>query len=290
MKKLIIIVAIASIFGSCGKEQIAKLGSTKDSLQQVVAMKDSIINEAFMNIDEIASSLGQISTRENLVTKQTEGDITKTTKQQITDNINAISGLLEQNREALARLDKTTKKLSAANVEIGGLTKLVASLKKQLDEKDANIAELTKEVEKLHGKIAELTTSVTGLSKDKTQLEGTVSEQSDKINTQTEKINTVYYIVGTEKDLMAKKIIAKKGTIGRTIIVGSNQNRDGYTKGDLRNIERIPVGGKKATIVSVHPEGSYMLVESSRNVTDEIVITDKDAFWSSSKILIISYK
>lgn len=290
MKKLIIIAAIAAIFGSCGKAEIAKLGSSKDSLQQVVAMKDSIINEAFLNIDEIASSLGQISQRENIVTKQTEGDITKTTKQQITENIQAISEMLEKNREALERLDKTTKKLSAANVQISGLNKLVASLKQQLAEKDANIADLTKEVEKLHGKIAELTTSVTGLSEDKSKLEGTVSEQSEKINTQTEQINTVYYIVGLEKELLAQKIIAKKGVVGRTEVVGSNQSRDNFTKGDLRNIERIPVGGKKATIVTSHPSGSYMLVESKKNVTDEIIITDKNKFWENSKVLIISYK
>lgn len=291
MKKTLLILAIATVFGSCGNAEIAKLNGTKDSLSNVVMMKDSIINEAFLDISDIATSLNEISAREKLVSQDASSkDITKTTKQQISDNIAAISGLLEQNREAIARLEKSAKRLSAANVEIGSLKKLVASLQKQLAAKDAELADLKHQIENLHGQILTLNTSVAGLKDDKTKLEGTVSEQGAKISEQTTQLNTVHYIVGSEKDLMSQKIIAKKGVIGRTEVVGSNTSLDNYTQSDLRQLDRIPVGKKKISIVTSHPEGSYMLVEGSGKVVEEIVITDKNKFWSNSKILIVSYK
>lgn len=288
MRKLLIIAAIATIMGSCGKAKITQLTSTKDSLAQVVHAKDSILNVAFLDIDEIASSLSMITEQEKLVTQNTTGEITKSKKEQINDNIAAISGLLEKNREALARLNSTTKKLAAANVETSGLKKLVASLEQQIKEKDQQIEKLTQQLEAMNIEVKELSASVTGLKKDKEGLETKVTEQSTTIDQQTSKINTVQYIVGSEKELIAKNVIDKKGFIGRTGVVGSNL--EDLKKADLRNLERIKVGHKKIKIVTSHPDGSYILVQNNDKLVEEIVITDKDKFWSNTKILIVSYK
>lgn len=284
MKKIILTAIVAVIFASCeNKEQTAKFNNTKDSLQQIVTMKDSIINEAFLDINDIATTLNQITEREKIVATQSSGEITKTTKQQISDNITAIAELLQKNRETIARLSGSTNKLKEANVQIEGLKKLVASLQQQLEDKNVQIEKLAEQVKKLNIEIADLSSAVSGLKEDKNKLQSTVAEQ-------TEQINTVYYIIGNEKELMNKNIIDKKGFIARTKTVGSNTDTEFFTKGDLRNIERLPVNGKKATLVTSHPSDSYMFVEGAKNVTEEIVITDKNKFWSNSKILIISFK
>lgn len=285
MKHLLTIAVIALVLGSCGnKEKVAKLNSSKDSLENIVTMKDSIINEAFLDINDIATTLDQITEREKLVTKESGGEITKTTKQKIADNIAAISELLQKNRETIARLTSSTKKLKEANVQIDGLKKLVASLQQQLEDKNTQIEQLAEQVKKLNIEISDLNTAVSGLREDKEKLEGTVSEQ-------TTQLNTVYYIIASEKELINKKIIDKKGFIARTKVVGSNaDDMEFFTQGDLREIEKLPINQKKMTIVTSHPSDSYMLIMGSKNMTEEIVITDKDKFWKSSKILIISYK
>ena len=103
-------------------------------------------------------------------------------------------------------------------------------------------------------------------------------------------LNTVYYIVGAEKELRDAQIINKQGFIGRTLTVGRNSNFDSFTMTDSRLLSEVPVGQKKATLVTSHPEGSYELVTDANKVVEKLIITDPVRFWESSKILIISCK
>lgn len=277
----LLLLFVSMVVSSCGdKAKMTKLGDQKDSLALVVAMKDSIINDAFINIDEISTSLSQIAQRENLVTKQSSSEITPTTKEQINENIAAISDLLEKNRLSIKRLNATAAKLKAANVEIDGLQKLVASLQQQLVDKNAQIEEMAEQLKALNIEVAALTNSVRGLEENKAELEGDVAQK-------TEELNTVHYIVGNEKVLIEEKILDKQGG---SKVLGDGADFSKFTKGDRRQIERINIAGKKVKVVSSHPQSSYMLVMGAKNMVEELVITDKDAFWKNSRVLVVSYK
>lgn len=286
MKQIITLVAlIATItLGSCGHKAEMEAASAKnDSLQMVANNKDSLLNDAFGSIEEIATALTQITEREKIVASTSAGEINKTAKERISENINAISELLQKNHDAINRLSSSAKKLKEANVKIAALESLVASLKQQLEDKDAQISQMSKNLENLKIEISELKGLNQALAGQKSELESTVAEQ-------TSELNTVYYIVGQEKAMVKSGILDKKGFIGRTTTLNNTSNLSEFTKGDLRKIERISIGQKGVKIVSSHPAESYMLVESSKNVTDELVITDKDAFWKTSKLLVISYR
>ena len=283
MKKLLILVVMLSIFASCGKKGGKTATSAADSLESVVRMKDSLINEAFISINDIAATLNQIAEREKLITKQTAGELNKTTRVQISENLEAINQLLEQNRTRIAALQGSSEKLKQANIQIDGLQKLVASLQEQQSEKDVQIESLVQQVKALNIQVSDLQVSVQNLRDEKEGLKHEVAIQS-------EEINTVFYIIGSEKSLISKEIVDKKGFIGRTRVVGDNPDLTDFTQADKRLLERIPVSGKKARIVSNHPENSYMLVMSDKNTVDELVITNKDEFWKNSNILIIAHK
>lgn len=285
MKNLFLsLLSLAVLATSCGPNaNEKKLSSSNDSLAMVVAVKDSILNQAFFDIDQIATTLDQIAQREKLVATQSSGEINTTTKSQITENINAISDLLEKNRKSLANLQATSRKLKEANVKIESLQALVVSLQSQIDNKNAELSSLNTRLAELNIQVESLTRSVENLQQDKSELETNVAQK-------TEEINTVYYIVGSEKELLKRNIIDKKGFIGRTAVVGANNDMNEFTKGDLRNIERIDVGGKKVKIVTSHPKESYTTVLGGQNTIDEIIITDPKAFWSNSKVLIVSHK
>lgn len=284
MKKIITLVALAALFAACGTGKSTK-NAQADSLAQVVILKDSLINDAFNSLSDIAANLTQIAEREKLITNQTSGsgELSKSTKDQIAENIAAISGLLEKNRETISRLQTSTNRLREANVQIESLQKLVAQLQEQLNQKDTQLAELAEQVKSLKIEIAALGRTVTDLEGDKAELQGTLADQDAALH-------TVYYIVGQEKELMKNDIIDKKGFIGRTRVLGDNADMAEFTKSDSRTLERIPIGGKRVKIVSGHPESSYTLVMSDRNTVEELVINDKDAFWKSSKILVVSHR
>lgn len=284
MKKFLLATVLVPLMFSCGNSgEVDKLNSTNDSLKNVVANKDSVLNVAFTDINDIANTLSLIAEREKIVAVQTSGEITKTTKEQISDNINAISDLLLKNKNALNNLKATTKRLKDANMKIEALNDLVASLQAQIEGKNIEIAELSRKLESLNIEVANLSKTVGELQLDKKELQ-------EDVATKTEEINTVYYIVGVEKELIKKEIVNKEGFIGRTAVVGNNRNLENFTKADLRNLERIPVGGRKAKLVTSHPKDSYLEVVGAKGVIEEIVITDKKAFWRDSKILIVSYK
>ena len=126
---------------------------------------------------------------------------------------------------------------------------------------------------------------------------GSISENLALIRTlNTEKIelenqlNTVYYIVGTEKELREAQIINKQGFIGRTLTVNKTDNLASFTKSDSRLLSEVPIGQKKVSVVTTHPEESYELVTDADKVVLKLLITDPVRFWESSKILIVSYK
>lgn len=287
MKKILILTAVAIALASCGpkSEKPDATALANDSLAQVIAAKDSIINDAFNSIGEIAANINRIAEREKLVTRQTSagGELTKPVREQIAENIAAIGELLDKNRATIARLQVSAEKLKAANVKIDALQTLIAQLQEQLDEKNAQLAALTDQVKALKVEVEALGHTVSNLENDKSELQGTVADQDARLH-------TVYYIVGSDKDLVAKDIVDKKGFIGRTRVVSDNASMSDFTKADDRTVERIPIGKTKVKIVTSHPENSYLLVKGSKDVVEELVITDKDAFWKNSKMLVISYK
>ena len=67
-------------------------------------------------------------------------------------------------------------------------------------------------------------------------------------------------------------------------------NLDSFTAADSRLLAEIPVGHKRVTVVSSHPEDSYEMAASADKTVEKLRITDPARFWESSKILIISYK
>lgn len=287
MKKVLVLAAAAALFASCGPkaEKPDTTTMVNDSLAQVVAAKDSIINDAFNSIGEIAANINQIAEREKLVTKQTSagGELTKPVREQIAENITAIGELLDKNRATIARLQVSANKLQAANVKIDALQTLIAQLQEQLDQKNAQLAALTDQVKALKVEVQALGHTISNLENDKAELQGTVADQDARLH-------TVYYIVASDKELKEKEIVDKKGLIGRTRVVSDNASMDNFTKADDRTVERIPIGKAKVKIVTAHPENSYMLVKGAKDVVEELVITDKDAFWKNSKMLVISHK
>lgn len=286
MKKILMIttaVMMAVSLNSCGyKAQISAATSKSDSLQMVLDNRDALLNETFGDIKEIATSLAQISEREKIVVSASKGEVNQTDKQSIAENLTAISELLQKNRAAIARLSASTRQLKEANVKIASLDSLVASLGEQLKEKDVQLAQMSDDLSKLKIEITGLKELTENLTTQKASLETTVAEQ-------TTDLNTVYWTLGSEKELQENGIVDKKGFIGRTLVLKDVANVDNFTKGDLRNIERIPIDKKGAKIVSSHPTESYELVMVDKNRAHELVIKDKAAFWKTSKVLVISY-
>ena len=290
MKKILYLFAL--LLASCtGGQKTERLTSQNDSLAVVVAQKDSVLNEVFSSLSIVTENLNAIKSRENIINENIDkGEIPKGTTTQINEDIEAINQLLIANRQTIARLQQSADQLKKANVKIGRFEKLIAQLNAQIESKDQEIKILKQNLENMHVQVAELTEQVSGLN---TQVSGLTAEKTSlegEVKTQNNILNTGYYIVGSEKELLSKEIVYKSGFIGRTLKINENRSLDSFTQVDIRNFDDVKIGHKKATLVSSHPAGSYEFVMNDSGVFESLVIKDKSKFWEYSKVLVISYK
>ena len=277
-------LGVVALLASCVSRQVAvEAESRSDSLELVVSAKDSLINAVFADINAISENLALIKSRENLITVAGESEGGRRPVEEIDNDIKAIDRLLRENRAKIESLQRSAAQLRKANLRIDGLEKMIADMNRQLAEKKAEVEQLRESLVRMGDEVKSLTEEVAVLSAEVENLSG------EKVELQNQ-LNTVYYIVGAEKELRDAQIINKQGFIGRTLTVGRNSNFDSFTMTDSRLLSEVPVGQKKATLVTSHPEGSYELVTDANKVVEKLIITDPVRFWESSKILIISCK
>lgn len=288
MKKFLIAIAIVVFAASCGnKQEVDKLKAENQKLSQLVSVKDTTLNNIFMSLSEVEENLEAVKQKQNIISVTTkQGELSRDVKDRIKDDIAQINELLEKNKQTIANLQGTAKKLKAANIKIDGLEKMIAELTKQNGEKDAEIASLKEQLTKLNFQLAELNTRVDTLTTRKQALE-------ENVTARTNELNTAYFVIGSQKELEQKGIINRSGGfigIGKTSTVNANVNLDAFTKIDIRTFQGIEIGHKNVKILSTHPSDSYNLKVDSKNFCSGIEITNSKKFWQSSKYLVITYR
>jgi len=284
MKKLLLFIAITLPFMySCtDKSEVKRLQEENNKLQTEITKRDSTVNDMFKSFDNIEANLAEIRAKQMLVGKATgngTSEVTPDSREQITNDIQAINDLLDKNKQTISRLQAQLKK---SNMKIKHFDDVIAKLQKQIEEKDAEIAELKDKLEKLNFTVTELNAKVETVTQESTQ-------KSDVINQQTEELNTAWYVLGTSKELQAKKIITREGGvigIGKSSKLSKELTEDYFTKIDIRKVTEITIAAKNVKVLTNHPQSSYELHKTGK-VIDRIIIKDAKRFWNLSKYLVI---
>ncbi|MFL5729078.1 MAG: hypothetical protein ACJ75J_06270 [Cytophagaceae bacterium] len=275
---MIALLSVPVLYTSCGNGAEKDANPLADSLQGENSKKDSqlsekeaAIQEFVTTFNEIQANLNEIKEKEKIVTNSTKSGDIKSKEDQIKEDIQAIYDLMNKNKNRIGSLNK---KLKNANTKIDGLEQMIATLEAQINEKDNQINDLKNQVEQLNIELSNL-----NLNYEE------ITQESD---VKTEKLNTAYYAMGTSKELKEKGVITKEGGfigLGKTTQLKSDFNKDYFTKIDASQVTSIPIGAKKAKIVTNHPSGSYKLVGDKP--IEKLEITNVDDFWGSSKYLVI---
>ncbi len=285
MKKIVLALMVTALFASCGndkKQQIATLTTSNDSLQVVLAARDSILNEALFALSDISSTLSDIKRQESIVVSQSE--LGKSDEAQIKEDLELLSERLSQQRKAIARLNKNTELLKQANINISGLEKLIKELRLQIEERDTTIKAMLENIDDLNNQIVKLNSDLSDANRESEILSGVVSEQDIELN-------KAYVAVGTVKDLTDKGIIIKKGMGSKTIALNPELDKSELSLIDIREVSTIQIKGRNPEIIGSFPAGTYELVAGTeRNYVEEIKINDVDGFWKNSRVLVIVTK
>lgn len=280
MKKVVLGAFVALFAVSCNQDKIDALTQQVDSLQQVNDMNEQKMNSYFALITEVQSNLRSIKQTELgiLDEAQSEG-VNSDSKQKIQQDFESIHRAFQDSRSKLDSMENALKK---AEGKLPYLRGLVAGLQKDLKASEQTIKDLKAQLDEKNIKIASLDSTVASIAAIRDSINEVNNANMAAIQQQDEELNTAWYFLANKKTLKEKGL---KNLQGATI------NESLCTKVDIREFKELPLGAKKAVILTNHPTNSYSLVKSPGDDKNLILkITNYKTFWSVSKKLVIQVK
>jgi DNA repair exonuclease SbcCD ATPase subunit len=289
MKKLVYAIACTLAVASCNQDAVKKAEQNaqhqRDSLEQIISQKDNEINDMMTTLSDIEEGFREITEAQSRVTLAKQGEGTNT-MQRIKENIQFIQSAMQQNKELINKLKQQVRESSVKGTQ---LKKIIDNLTQQLETKDQQLQALREELDKKDIHISELDEQVASLNTDVSNLQEDNSKKEQTINSQDKALHTAWFVFGTRKELMEQKVLSKDGFFSKTKILNQDFNKDYFTKIDIRIDKEIKLYSKSAEIMTSHPVGSYTL-QPDANKQYVLRITNPEAFWSTSKYLVVLVK
>ena len=282
MKKLLMMACLAAfVLTGCndGKNNAANSAAQADSLNSIIAQKDSELNDMLGTLNEIEDGLNQINEAENRVVLLKNGE-GATKRQKLKEDVQFIATRMKQNKELLAKLQK---QLANSSIQGDQLKKTIENLQKQLAEKEKQLQALREELDSKDIHIAALDETINNLNTKTSNLTKESSKKTEVINAQDKQLNTAWYVFGTKKELKNQHIMED----GK--VMTGNFNKGYFTKVDIRELSEIKLYSKSAKLLTTHPSSSYTLVRDA-NKQYTLRITNSQIFWSTSKYLVVLVK
>ena len=206
IKLAVLVLSGLLIMTSCGgkkkDQQILDLQAKNAQMAVAAEQKDSLMNELFTAINEIEKNLSDITAREKLITDapNDEKRMNMDVREKIMDEIILINNIMEENKKRLASLKEQLKK---SDTRITALQETIQMLTAKLEEKEQELAALKDELVRMNFKITALNSTVDTLREETASQSKIISQQDALIG----EMNTIWYVVGTKKDLTDRGII-----------------------------------------------------------------------------------
>jgi cell division protein FtsB len=247
----------------------------------------SYYSEAFNTIAEIQDSLNAISVGPEAVklhsqTDRAEQRLTEPNRQEALETIALVNASIQRTRQRISRLESNLK---SSGMKVAGLSRMITNLKQTVAEKEDQVAQLTTQVDALQ-------TRVTGLETTVQQDQDSIFAKNQNIEDKRRELGTIYYIVGTKKDLTNSGVIVAKGGVlglGKTVQLSGRFDESKFTSIDTdeQTIVTAPASKlDKVKVLSPQPTSSYELVMAGNQV--EIHILDPKEFRKVKHLVIMT--
>ena len=270
-----------------------KLGQSKADFATLQAEEQATSARYAAAIDEVASiqeslqeiDLGEQGTQALQTELAQEQNLSQDRGEATMARITEIKAGVER---ANNRIKDLEDKLKASDVHVAGLEKLIKGLRKSVADKEAEIVVLTARVGELQTQVAGLETEVAVGRETIKQKDETIQEQTATLESSRQRLGTIYYVVGTKKDLSRAGLVESKGGLlglGRTLRPTGNTVGGQFTALDTDRATFIPIDAKKAKVVSAQPADSYTLEPNGEQLA--LRILDPDAFRAVKYVIIV---
>jgi hypothetical protein len=281
---ILVILALAG-WGCNGRtgeleKQNATLQQQNREMAQNITTQDEYIDDVVTAVNEVYQSIEATRASEkNLLSesKGIEGAKTQTkdeVRKDLLQRIALVNDNLQSNFKKVADLQK---KVNTSRKQYASLRTMVDNLKKTLEEREQSITALEMRVKGLEGEVAE-----------KTEL---VHQRDLVIDAQKKAIATVYYVVGTRKELEEKGIIRDEGgflwgLLGSTTTLAPGFDPAYFTPIDKDVNTTFRIDGRIRDILPKrNPE--YFTEEKGENGESILTVADLNHFWKDKYLVIL---
>jgi ABC-type transporter Mla subunit MlaD len=273
-KTLLFSIAIIGLSLAACKDEKKQLEALLKTSQQVTDSLNAVIQEEYEKREKLMKELDELDTYTkslgvNLAAEK-DPEKQKTTIERIKDAANTLKSQKEKIDQLTARVRKLENKLAEVTAENERLKEQVAQLASE------NLA---------------LRNKVDSLNRVTASLKSRLAEAVAAANTQREKLNTGYYIMGGTGFLRENGVLERRGPFGNAFNPNFSpaQNRN-VRRIDISQTTEIEVPAPKSDVViwSPHVRSSYEVVEKSGERNKSILrILNPDEFWQTAKVLAI---
>jgi CII-binding regulator of phage lambda lysogenization HflD len=281
LSSIVVLTGVLLFLGCNGdlKQKNKDLSYEDSTLNVKTHAQDSAIMAYVKSFNDIQDNLDSIKVKAKILTISNGENVNQ--KDQIIADMRSIGDLMMKNKKEIAALERKLKKSNGNNAE---LQKMISHLTEEVNQKDAEIAALQSQLAETNASLKDVIQRLN----DSMKVIGNQKEQITDMNTE---INTVYYAIGTSKELKKQGVIKKEGSIagiGGAEELKKDFNTSYFTKADKTTMQALPLYSKFMQLVTVHPSGSYKITGNGKS--DSLVISDAKAFWSQSKYLVVIVK
>ncbi len=258
----IVLVLLIVLFAGATAVFFQRYQKANQDFQTTKAAEDAARNqyvEVLGAIGEIQDSLSAIAVGDSaarVITQRSRELPSAPDRAEALQRIALLSSSIQRARERITTLET---RLSKSRTRMAGLEKLVANLKKDVGQREEQVAALNTQVEQLQ-------TQVTGLNETVAQNQDTIRVKDQVIEDKRRELGTIYYVVGTKKDLENRGIIKAKGGVlglGKTVLLTARADESSFTAmdTDVENVVHTPGVTKvdKVEVLSPQKVGSYEL-------------------------------
>ncbi len=269
------------------KEQHAEAQLVNENLSDIIAHRDSVINDLVETFNEIEKDMNIVREKENLLALSADDpEFTSDVRERILSEIRQMNSLLEENR---AKVNELNRRLKASGVEISALKDKMASLETSIAQRDSSIQVLKMELMDRDFQLAELNSVVDSLDTEMYALEETLQERDSVIYFQESELDKAFLAAGNLKELKEMGIVTKEGGflgLGKNKVIPADIADSYFNQISIAGTEKIAVNAKKAELISDHPADSYELV-SNDSIVEYIQITQPEKFWKKTRYAVV---
>ena len=271
------LAACNSEYKEKAEQDSLKIAELTANYQEATTFNDSLM----LLMADIYNGLDSINMQEGLLYNMGNGEHDR--RAEVRRNLSAIKERLATNHQLLDQMERRMKESGNKN---SVLTKTVEQMKQRIEDQENKIS-------MLENKLAVANDSIVALNQEVAEKEQQIQVQTEAkdaafnaLNEADQQLNTVYYAMGTNKELKENGLLEKKFLGATKVLKGDDINLGYFTKADKRNLTTIPTGAKKIKIWTNMPADSYQEVKNPDN-TITLKITNPNEFWNYTPYLII---